>query len=506
MDYKTLSKKIENMQDDIFANKYSLDELDQLIQFAEELDHVNAKLELLLAKGLYYYLKDDAKEAFEVLTKAQILATNLGNIESLVIIETRLGALYTHLGFFNHSFQLFMSALEKVTDNKLVKYLGPLNANIGTCLFKLDMIDEATNYTRKAYEIINNHDNTFHRYFINLNLANDLIKQGKHDEAKAYLSTAQNFIDEVDESTRFILAMTYHLIEAYQGYTLESSQKMNLLIMDKYNKDTHINHYDYVIEWCIAMDKNDSIDLAEKAIEHCLDCITEHDSIAKSQLMYYLAKIHEDHGNLEKSIKLYKESRAVQDRLYKKNQQFITENTLKILDLTRQVKTVMEESLRDTLTESQNRKALIKDAKSLLDQNKLYALLMFDIDFFKGYNDTYGHLKGDACIRDIINALSKILPEGKEQIYRYGGDEFIILLSEHVNIQDLVSIILNAVRDLQIEHITNKHQIATISIGASTNSDSREDLQSFIDHADMNLYTAKFKGRNCACYNGNIIR
>ena len=61
MDIKTLSSIIENLQDDIFSNKYAIEELDQLLKFAEEVDSINAKLEILLAKGLFYYLKVHTK-------------------------------------------------------------------------------------------------------------------------------------------------------------------------------------------------------------------------------------------------------------------------------------------------------------------------------------------------------------------------------------------------------------------------------------------------------------
>jgi len=400
-----------------------------------------------------------------------------------------------------------MSSLEKVTENKLHKYLGPLNANIGTCLFKLDMIDEATSYTRKAYDIVNQHESIHHKYVINLNLANDLIKQKKYNEAKEYLSIAKDYQSDIDEKSDFILDMTYSILDVYMGNIDASKDRMDLLVKKNFDTETHINNYDYILEWCIALDQTHKLHLAKEVIKHCLDCINNNDSLAKSQLMFYMANIYEVYDDLKNSVLLYKKSRAVQDRLYKKNLKFITENTLKTLDLSRQVKSVMEESLRDTLTETKNRKALKKDVDELLTNNSLHTFLMFDIDFFKGYNDNYGHLKGDDCIRSVINAISQVLPKKKEQIYRYGGYEFIIVLSEELDTKELVIKILQVVRDLQIEHMaSSKHKIATISIGVSKINGTTNDLQGLIDHADMNLYTAKFKGRNCACFEGQVIR
>ena len=128
------------------------------------------------------------------------------------------------------------------------------------------------------------------------------------------------------------------------------------------------------------------------------------------------------------------------------------------------------------------------------------ALLLMDIDFFKQYNDLYGHPEGDACLQ----AVAKVLPSGLNRSYdliaRYGGEEFVCLLPEcslqgaHAKAQALCA----AVRALKRPHAGS--QVAahvTISIGVAAvvpSADARP--EQLLAQADAHLYAAKQAGRN----------
>lgn len=126
-------------------------------------------------------------------------------------------------------------------------------------------------------------------------------------------------------------------------------------------------------------------------------------------------------------------------------------------------------------------------------------ILMIDIDYFKHYNDTYGHLKGDDCLKSIANKLVKSLRRSTDLVARYGGEEFVILFQEleEDKIEDFADKIRKGVEGLKIEHSTSEFGIVTISIGIAYMTPMTElDLNDLIENADKALYKAKETGRN----------
>ena len=126
------------------------------------------------------------------------------------------------------------------------------------------------------------------------------------------------------------------------------------------------------------------------------------------------------------------------------------------------------------------------------------SLLMMDIDHFKGYNDTYGHIKGDEVLIEVTKAINDTIR--KQDIFaRYGGEEFVLVL-EQVSENDAEKIaekIIEAVYEADIENTSSPKGRITISIGiASMLNRKKLDLSQFTNRADQALYKAKEKGRN----------
>lgn len=128
-------------------------------------------------------------------------------------------------------------------------------------------------------------------------------------------------------------------------------------------------------------------------------------------------------------------------------------------------------------------------------------LLMFDIDYFKKYNDTYGHLAGDQCLQIISSAIKDLLANNPYSIFcRYGGEEFAIILTKTkmdkgVAIAELIQ---RKIQTLKIEHSSSDiSDIVTFSIGiASVIPSTATTPKDLIHLADTALYTSKTKGRN----------
>ena len=159
-------------------------------------------------------------------------------------------------------------------------------------------------------------------------------------------------------------------------------------------------------------------------------------------------------------------------------------------------------SRTDGLTKVANRRYLdeISDLVWLRAiRNKIpISYLLIDIDFFKMYNDNYGHLAGDECLRRVAAELNKIVNRPDDLVARYGGEEFAILLPDTSYAENIANICRQSIEELQIPHqYSEVSNVVTISVGVSTVvPDKGTDLSLIINAADKALYEAKVAGRN----------
>ncbi|WP_392482438.1 PAS domain S-box protein [Nostoc sp. C110] len=128
------------------------------------------------------------------------------------------------------------------------------------------------------------------------------------------------------------------------------------------------------------------------------------------------------------------------------------------------------------------------------------SLILFDVDFFKRYNDTYGHLAGDDCLRQLGSALKSVIKRPADLVARYGGEEFAVILP-NTEIEGAISVaqtIRQAVSDLIIPHAQSSVcDRVTVSLGvASIVPNSETSPQDLINAADKSLYIAKQQGRD----------
>jgi len=127
-------------------------------------------------------------------------------------------------------------------------------------------------------------------------------------------------------------------------------------------------------------------------------------------------------------------------------------------------------------------------------------VMLLDIDYFKDYNDTYGHLAGDDCLKKIADTINKMFRRTGELVIRYGGEEFLIMVI-HCDLEETyqqAEILRNEVEQLNISHSTSKAgDVVTVSIGiASFIPDKDSTAEELIMMADQALYKAKHAGRN----------
>ena len=125
--------------------------------------------------------------------------------------------------------------------------------------------------------------------------------------------------------------------------------------------------------------------------------------------------------------------------------------------------------------------------------------MMIDADCFKAYNDTQGHLEGDAALIAVADALRAHKRRPADLIARYGGEEFVVVLpqTDHVGAVSVAEAMRAAVRNLRIDHSASPFGVLTVSIGvASMTPDAATSGSHLLRLADEALYQAKANGRD----------
>jgi diguanylate cyclase (GGDEF)-like protein len=125
---------------------------------------------------------------------------------------------------------------------------------------------------------------------------------------------------------------------------------------------------------------------------------------------------------------------------------------------------------------------------------------MIDIDFFKSYNDTFGHQQGDQCLQQMATCIKTLIKRPGDFVARYGGEEFAVILPDTrmQGAYELMHELQNRILELHIPAADKSvSAFMTISIGiACMVPETTDDLHDFVMAADAALYSAKHKGRN----------
>ena len=158
----------------------------------------------------------------------------------------------------------------------------------------------------------------------------------------------------------------------------------------------------------------------------------------------------------------------------------------------------------DTLTKIANRRCfnlrLKQEWLRLQRDQKPLSLILFDVDYFKNYNDYYGHPQGDVCLIRIAQCVKKMVKRPADLVARYGGEEFVVILPD-TDEQGAIAVaqrINLAVTKLAIAHQASEiASYVTVSLGIATQiPQADQSVKNLIAQADTALYQAKNQGRN----------
>lgn len=159
----------------------------------------------------------------------------------------------------------------------------------------------------------------------------------------------------------------------------------------------------------------------------------------------------------------------------------------------------------DLLTSFMNRRGLENAApllRSFCKNNGYnFCMIMIDIDNFKSYNDRYGHLEGDICLKAVSACIKENFSRPTDICVRYGGEEFLVLTAQR-DVEKLVEHLedtLELINDIELE---NTFESVSVSAGlyVATEEDKETSIEKLVERADKQLYNAKKHGKNCISY------
>ena len=277
-------------------------------------------------------------------------------------------------------------------------------------------------------------------------------------------------------------------------------------------------------EWVWEMDVSGLYTYANSVVEKIIGYKPAEIAIIKYFYDFFLPEEKEEFKQF--AFRSFKKKQSFRDRIYRnlhKNGEIVWLQTSGVpilgpkgnllgyrgvtADITKQKKTeseLMRLSYFDGLTGIANRRYFEdiagREWRRALREESPFSLLMGDIDYFKKYNDTYGHLEGDECLRKVAAVLKDNLKRPGDMIARFGGEEFVILLpdTDARNATTVAEMLRSSVEKLGVEHIESLvSDVVTISLGVASTIPSEDiSLSYLISNADRALYRAKKAGRN----------
>jgi diguanylate cyclase (GGDEF)-like protein len=205
-------------------------------------------------------------------------------------------------------------------------------------------------------------------------------------------------------------------------------------------------------------------------------------------------------ARIETHLTIQRQKKRLQDEIAKRKQtELILQEANRKLELLANL---------DGLTQIANRRRfdnyLALDWQRHQREQHSLTLVFIDIDYFKRYNDTYGHQGGDDCLMRVAQAIAKVPQRPTDLVARYGGEEFAVILS-NTNLEGgmkVATAIQTQVLNLKVPHQSSDvSEYVTLSIGVASLVPTLElSLETLIANADEALYTAKSQGRNRAIY------
>ncbi len=489
----SLSIKAANLYNNIALAYAGLGEFNQALdnyemankiyqEFGSDVDKIDIRLNIA---GLYIQLSrfNTAIETLlDVIEKYEALNINAQN--GIALAKSHLASAYSQSGNLELAELYTFESMDYFLHTNETYYVANLLCNLSLLNLRRHDFTKAIEYAEKGKEFSKKHSRQSTYTTCTLNLSLGLYANGDHTKAGILLKEAREL------AKKYGYKETLNYIRAFSGLFLASNGnpslafKENLKYIQKQDErlSSSLNEQLTNFESKLLKQKIDALE-TQKFLQNK----REQDKILITILVISFIFIL--------SFFIYRYVRVQQ----------VKKTLLKMVQLrTNELETANEKltelSLIDGLTTVHNRRSFDLDLFSQwenVEKSKSCLLLLADIDYFKKYNDNYGHVAGDEALKKVALTMAAHVRKD-DKVYRYGGEEFAIIFANH----DLPSAkatfdrIHEEIKKLQIEHKGSEYGIISLSAGMCQSSENIDSVQQLIELADMRLYKAKSNGRN----------
>ena len=486
----------------------------KLLKIATSLSDDSLKSSIYYHKALYYYFQSDISTYRPLIKKAIFHALKaddqllLSRIYNIIAVDAH------NSGCFDIAYNYYILAYNYANANDDIGSIALLESNLGRLFTELKEYKLARKYFRSSIRKFKKD-----KYAINHDLTEPILKASDGiislllndiDAAEKSLKTVDKIVEKLDEETankihlpRTLLATRLALKKKDKAESRKMLKELISLLENEALVQELIDDinglYNELMEQNMEKEAKDLIERVDNAFMSTgINYVTAQFCEIKAD---YYERVKDDKKLFEALKAQYKlniKLRSEQQEMYSHAVSLIglldtlrAEQT-KVLSENEQLKQIAE---IDALTGIANRFKMNQVLNSPYYENKSLAIGILDLDYFKEYNDNYGHRTGDKCLRKVASELSKIAKENSLFVARYGGDEFMIIY-EKLNEKEIKKIageIHSRIAKLNIKHeysLLAKH--VTISQGICYGTPkNRSVLWDFLSMADESLYSIK---------------
>lgn len=330
----------------------------------------------------------------------------------------------------------------------------------------------------------------------------------EYEKSKIYLAKALPYVEmEENKKLQFSFLMAQYELYWYLGLRNEIMQKMDEIVKYACDAASAINYVQDVQMACQLLSNMKAYDQWERVLQsfeiYCQKSERIHVNVVLAEMwIEFYKQTNQREKYVEACIK-YTEVSFKRRKVTENELANAIDIKLELREKENACKKEHEKSQMDSLTSLGNRYKLEEDSKKIqiLSMKKKIPMLVgiLDVDCFKQYNDTYGHIRGDECLKAISQVLAEVTKECGSA-YRFGGDEFVIIGNglEFLEVKKLAQNIKDKIADLHIENInSNVFSEVTISQGFCVFvPEGQRSLDEIISSADIALYQVKKEGKN----------
>lgn len=442
------------------------------------------------------------------------------------------GRVYLYLfNNFIKSMEYLIECLRLAQENNLYSIEAFCKCIISLCYLESGNNREAIKYIKNALDVAHNNNSVYstERVAIKIDLIWAYLKEDMNKEAEVVLEKTIELMDVVegvykDYLYSFIFLYSAEIELKKDNCNFERANAYLILSKNIYKSFGDVFIYNSKLDYIYKLYgdlyiKFNNIDEGISYYLKGLNLVKKSSLNPKKMSIFYglIAKGYELKKEFKLAIECYKSMDWYSDKWEKNNSYKTSQGIHKQYELRQKQeslrllvddnKKLENDILTDGLTQLYNRRYLEQQLNLFnKDRDKNMMAILIDIDYFKSYNDNYGHPAGDKVIIKVTDIIKNVFIDITEHIIRYGGEEILILVDsiKSINVEEIdkIEIYIKRVFKLLefegIEHIYSKvENYVTISAGVSIKRClSRKDVEILIEDADKNLYKSKKAGRN----------